>query len=238
MSAESKSAQTSVAPQADVLFVHIPKTGGMSLYNSMARWFGAEASLRYPRSTDEFKQKFLQLSDEELHRIRLICGHFDLPFWLQRKLGDRFVISLVREPVERVLSTYRYAKSWTQHPRHGLVGEMSVAEYVDSQVSDPTRHNGQCRRLCGAGDFHAAREMALRHIDVLGALELIGMLSRAIGDRLGVPLDIRSDNLSPDPRPKREDLDASLLAKLQSCNTEDYKLWAWVIESNLVRGHR
>jgi len=64
------------------------------------------------------------------------------------------------------------------------------------------------------------------------------MLTRAIGDRLGVPLDIRSDNLSPDPRPKREDLDASLLAKLQSCNTEDYKLWAWVIESNLVRGHR
>ena len=138
----------------------------------MAQWYGADASLRYLRSSDEFKQQFLQLSDEELDWIWLICGHFDLPFWLQRKLGDRFVISLVRELVERVLYTYRYAKSWKQHPRHGLVEQMSVEEYVNSQFSDATRHNGQCRRLCAAGDFQTAREMALRHIDLLGALEL------------------------------------------------------------------
>ncbi len=227
-----------VTPRVDVLFVHIQKTGGMSLYNSMAQWFGGAHSLRYRQSSEEFRQAFLRLTDEEIAGLRLLCGHFDLPFWLKRKLADRFVVSLVREPVERLLSAYRYARSWTEHPRHDVVGQMSLAEYVDAHVNDASRHNWQCRKLCGSPDFGAARAMAQRQVDLLGAVELIGMLTDALTEALGVPLEVRNDNASPDQRPRREDLDATLLSRLQACNVEDYKLWAHVIEQNLVRGHR
>jgi len=234
----SISSPKDVTPRVDVLFVHIQKTGGMSLYNSMAQWFGGARSLRFQRSSEEFRQQFLRLTDGEIANLRLLSGHFELPFWLQRKLADRFVVSLVREPVERVLSAYRYAKSWKEHRRHDVVGQMSVAEFVDAHVNDTSRHNWQCRKLCGSADFGAARAMAERQVDLLGAVELMGVLTEALSDALGVPLQGRTDNASPDQRPRREDLDATLISRLQSCNVEDYKLWTHVIEKNLVRGHR
>jgi hypothetical protein len=232
-----KSLRNEVTPRVDVLFVHIQKTGGMSLYNSMVQRFGGAHSLRYKRSTDEFRQAFLRLTDEQIAGYRLLAGHFELPFWLQRKLAGRFVVSLVREPVERLLSAYRYARSWTEHPRHDIVRQMSIAQYVDAHVNDPTRHNWQCRMLCGSPDFLASRAMAQQRIDLLGAAELIGPLTEALAHALGVTLEVRYDNTSPDQRPRREDLDPSVLSKLQACNVEDYKLWTHVIERNLVRGH-
>jgi hypothetical protein len=203
----------------------------------MAKQFGSERSLRYPRSTDTFKQQFLRLSDEELHRYRLISGHFTLPFWLQRDLGGRVIVSLVREPVERALSTYRYIRSWSGHPRHALVGHMGVADYVNYYVADTARHNAQCQSFCESGDFLAAREMAQKQIDLLGSVEDIAMLTQALGERLGAPLNLGVENRSTLEHPKRSDLDAGLIARLESCNVEDRKLWAYVNERGLVRGH-
>ena len=58
----------------------------------------------------------------------------------------------------------------------------------------------------------------------------MGMVTDALSDALGVPLEGRTDNASPDQRPRREDLDAALLSKLLACNVEDYKLWTYVVE--------
>jgi len=237
-SKSSASDSHGLTPRVDVLFVHIQKTGGMSLYNSMAERFGGASSRRFQRSSEEFRQQFLQLTDDEIARLRLLSGHFELPFWLQRRLSDRFVVSLVREPVGRVLSAYRYAKSWPDHRRHDDVGRMTIDEYVAAHVADAGRHNWQCRKLCGTPDFALAKAMVERQVDLLGAVELIGLFTDALADALGVPLDIRTDNASSDSRPRRDDLDAAVVTKLQTCNVEDYKLWAHVIERHLVRGHR
>jgi hypothetical protein len=79
--------------------------------------------------------------------------------------------------------------------------------------------------------------MAQQHIDLLGSVENIAMLTRAIGERLGVTLDLGIENRSTLQNPKRSDLDPALLARLESCNVEDRKLWAYVNERALVRGH-
>src|SRR5439155_2591255 len=70
-----KSLRNEATPRADVLFVHIQKTGGMSLYNSMVPWFGGAHSLRYKRSTEEFREAFLRLADEQIAGYRLLAGH-------------------------------------------------------------------------------------------------------------------------------------------------------------------
>jgi hypothetical protein len=203
----------------------------------MAKQFGPGQSLRYPRSTEEFKQQFLRLSDDELRRHRLISGHFNLPFWLQRDLGGRVTVTLVREPIERILSTYRYTMSFAGHPRHAMVRNMGVAGFVDHYLAETGRHNGQCQFLCGSGDFLAAREIAKKHIDLLGSVEDIALLTEALSERLGVSLDLGMENRSTHEHPKRSDLDAALIARLESCNVEDCKLWAYVSERGLVRGH-
>ena len=79
--------------------------------------------------------------------------------------------------------------------------------------------------------------MAQKQIDLLGSVEQIALLTNALSERLGVPLDLGMENRSVVEHPKRSDLDAALIAKLESCNAEDCKLWAYVIERGLVRGH-
>lgn len=230
-------ARGAATPRRDVLFVHIQKTAGMSLYNSMAEQFGAAHSRRFQRSSEEFRRQFLALGDDEIAGLRLLSGHFELPFWLRRKLSNRFVVSLLREPVERVLSAYRYAKSWPGHRRHDDIGAMTVDEYIAAHAADASRHNWQCRKFCGVPDFAAAKAMIDRQVDLVGTVELMGEFTEALADALDVPLAIRSDNRSPDASPRRDDLDAAQITRLQQCNVEDYKLWAHVIERHLVRGH-
>jgi hypothetical protein len=113
---------------------------------------------------------------------------------------------------------------------------MSIEQYVEHQTSDASRPNVQCRTLCGRADFKAAREMIDKHIHLLGAVELLGMFTQALGEALGVSLDVGKDNTTCGDRLKRESLDPSLISRLQSANVEDYKLWTYVIEKNLVRG--
>ena len=79
--------------------------------------------------------------------------------------------------------------------------------------------------------------MAQGHVDLLGSVEAMGAFTKALGERLGLSLEPRLDNRSLVQSPTRDDLESALLAKLMSSNVEDYKLWAYVMEGNLIHGH-
>jgi hypothetical protein len=226
----------SASPRHAVLFVHIQKTAGMSLYNALARAFAPGESMRFERSQEAFKQQFLAMPEAELKRYRLLSGHFNLPLWLSRDLGPRLVLSAVREPVDRVLSTYRYMRSWKGHRRHASAGQLDIAGFVDDYANDPSRHNVQCMRLCGAPEFARAKAMAARAIDILGAVEAMPQLVAAIDAALGVAIDVGVDNRSAIQEPRREAIDPALIARLRDCNAEDAKLFDYVMAEGVVRG--
>ena len=236
MTVESPVAGSLPSPRHDVLFVHIQKTGGISLYNALARAFGAGRSMRFERSSEAFRAQYLAMPDAEIARYRLLSGHFNLPFWLQRDLGPRVVVSMVREPVERVLSTYRYMRSWKGHRRHASAGQLDVAGFVDDYAQDTTRHNVQCTRLCGAPDFERARAMAGNSIDLLGSVEALPQLAQALDECLGVALDVGVDNRSAIQSPRVDELEPALLDRLRECNAEDRKLFDYVVARGVVHG--
>ncbi len=225
------------APRHDVLFVHIQKTAGISLYNAIARAFGPERSMRFARSSDAYKEQYLAMTDAELRHFRFLSGHFNLPFWLRRDLGPRVVVSVLREPVERVLSTYRYIRSWKGHRRHASAGQMSIEAFVDDYVADTARHNVQCTRLCGAPDCERALAAAHAHVDLLGSVEALPLLTAELAALLGAAIEAGVDNRSSVDSPRRADLDAKLAAALLACNAEDAKLWHHVSAHGVVRGH-
>jgi Galactose-3-O-sulfotransferase len=105
---EAMAAQTET-----VIFLHIPKVGGMTLYKILERHYSRAQTLTFDGS-DGQKTRFERLPVAERGRYRLIRGH--LYFGLHRLVPDTSVyITFLRNPVERVHSFYYYARSKPDH---------------------------------------------------------------------------------------------------------------------------
>ena len=106
-----------------VYFMHIPKTAG----SSIARYF----QLTYPTheicplwSWDDLTA----LSRAQLDSYRVFCGHFQgyLPGYLRRNLT---LLTMLRDPLERTLSCYWYARSNPGYPFHSQAMALSLRQY-------------------------------------------------------------------------------------------------------------
>jgi hypothetical protein len=132
-----------------LIFLHIPKTAGSTVVHVLEQQYGLEGLLKMYDST--FGDEVAALSDEELSRTRAIVGHFY--FGLHNRLPRpcRY-LTFLREPVERVVSHYEFARRRPEHYLHQQASTMSLPDYVRfCGAAEP--NNDQTRLL-------ADREMA------------------------------------------------------------------------------
>ena len=106
--------------QPNLIFLHIGKTGGSTLATILNRIFSPNSffykyvipisqnpSLLGIWSIQKVKSELLNVSIEEKLSWEYIGGH--LPFGIHEYLGARsYYVTLLRDPVERVLSSYYY----------------------------------------------------------------------------------------------------------------------------------
>src|SRR6266480_7471713 len=115
-----------------VIFLHLPKAAGSTL-NRLIEW---EYPLFPMYSIDpvffEWSWAHLQrLSKERLRRIRVFKGH--MLFGLHAILPQPATyITVLREPVDRVLSAFYFMRSYTLHPLYWRLkfGNYSHEDYV------------------------------------------------------------------------------------------------------------
>jgi len=88
-----------------ILSVHIPKTGGITLFNLLEQRFGKGLLADYP---DRHEMEGCTDLVEAIH------GHFEIADYLKRSPGAR-IITFLREPLDRALSHYYY---WLNPPAH------------------------------------------------------------------------------------------------------------------------
>lgn len=93
-----------VTSDSPLIFMHIPKTGGMSMFTSLATIWGVAISDLYDISDESSGKAFDALKNS--NNI-VYCGHysFGLHEWLER---PSYYISWLREPVARINSLYHY----------------------------------------------------------------------------------------------------------------------------------
>jgi hypothetical protein len=91
-----------------LVFLHLAKTGGTTLDHHFAQAFAADEIC--PKNSDLY-----DLSTEELARYRYFSGHFVYD-QLRRIPGPIFTVTVLRNPIERVISNYYFLKRHT--PRH------------------------------------------------------------------------------------------------------------------------
>lgn len=127
-----------------LIFTHIPKTGGTSLRAVLGR--------HYPRHTVHFKDNnnylnarhILTLPQAERDGLRLIAGH--LSYGIHAYLtGESVYITLLRDPVKRLISNYFFARSLPHHKQHENAMRLSLEEFVQ----DPLQNQAVTRALYG-----------------------------------------------------------------------------------------
>jgi hypothetical protein len=162
--------------QPVVVFLHVPKTAGQTLYAILARQYNQAATAMITDASDPLSP-FAEVS----RRIPpvLVRGH--ILYGVHEKLGiDPVYITILREPVSRVVSTYRYIKRSSNHPLHAVVHDrsMSLSAFVESDIDREEVVNGQTRQLAGRLDVDPDNETLVIAKRNLQGLAVVGLTER------------------------------------------------------------
>jgi len=125
------SAAAGDGPARPIVFLHIPKTAGLSLRSVLERVYAGYPYEFIGNLGDEHKE-FAARPLAERARFALISGH--LPWGAQVLVPDSRAITFVRDPVERVISAYYFNKRAPNALHHRTINDkgLTLADVVDS----------------------------------------------------------------------------------------------------------
>ena len=161
-------------------------------------------------------------------------------------------ITMLREPVERVLSLYSHCRLSEHYLGPALAGK-DIAYFLTSGVS-ATGDNGMVRQLCGRDEFYQkpghemkipvgqvtradleAAKRNLRACAVVGVSEQFPAFMAAMRHRFGWrSTHWRNENVTRWPRLRRGDLDGRQRQAVEQATALDRELYEFAVE--LVRG--
>lgn len=135
-----------------LIFQHLHRTGGTTLFSIMRRYFDRDAVYRIDefRNAEKYSvEHFLSLSQEERDKIKLLRGH--LPFGMHAYFSHPCdYITILRDPVDRVVSEYSRLALWDDRAHiknfEKLEG-MSFHDFVNGNLA--AVRNYQTRVLSG-----------------------------------------------------------------------------------------
>lgn len=135
-----------------LIFLHIPKTAGSTI-NEVLKWKYKSSETFYMNGWEMKKSilKFKNLPHQKRDKIKLIVGH--IPFGVHQALSNPSAyITMLRQPVDRVVSLYYYILRDPNHYLHEQIisSQISLEDFVISRMT-PELDNGQTRLLSGVG---------------------------------------------------------------------------------------
>jgi len=218
-----------IRPPSDaeaVIFLHVPKTAGTTL-NRLIEW---EYGLFEMYSLDpvffRWSAAHLRtLSKGRLNKIRVVKGH--MLFGLHEILPQPAIyITVLRDPVERVLSAFYFIRSYKWHPLYWKFKRENWT--LEDFVTRLPRENVQCKMVAGAWEepctaemFEQAKRNLDKHFSVVGLTERFEETLALMKLRFGWKLKSYSSFNVTRSRPKRRDLPQATLDLISDKNTFD-----------------
>lgn len=223
-------------PRRKTFLMHIPKNAGHSLASSIG-W-------SYPR-----ERKLLAIGRGEQDGSVSVSDLLEMPYgqfardfdfsyahltydqlckWSDGRLFQDFaVITLIRDPLERALSTYAYILERPQHEAYDMVrGIGSLRAFLTTPDFHPQANRAQCEWICGSTSFADATKV-LPHFFAFPTVEYIPTFMREFHKGIGGELDVGNwINTSNSPA-LIHDLDGTMAAAFYETQIDDLQLYLW-----------
>ncbi len=174
------------------VFLHIPKTAGTTMRGVFKDMFGAHYHLYDPEADRKPGPdgKFAFEHPGFFDRMLLMAGHFSRFSPVVRAVSGRRIVfvSVVRDPVRRVVSYYDYLR---RNPTHPLCQEVK-----DRTLFQAFAAPGQFRRVCeneqlrilfGTGPNSDPETMLAKFNYIVASSEHLAQLTAAVSGLSGMP---------------------------------------------------
>jgi len=216
---------TSSGKPGKVFFLHLPKCAGTSLWNVFNGLVGRRRA--FQAFNAERMRELTEMEPARRNSLRMVGGHFDLAAYRGLfDLSQYYCVTTFREPFERAVSEYHYARGNPNHSDHDRISKQSLREFLAHEPNPITR------TLCGSPDAAAAaavvNEVFDRWVFVDNLSSLVASVCGHLGKRVrALPhmnIGPRSVNATAVDDEHRE-----LIAKFHAADVELY---------NILRGER
>jgi predicted RNA binding protein YcfA (HicA-like mRNA interferase family) len=225
-----------------ILFDHLPKCGGSTLT--------AYLEEHYPRASIysidglnpvESVMQFKGLHRQDRYGYSLIAGH------LANELIDFadpacLKVTILRDPVERIVSHYFYARNDSRHYLHSIIhsSKMSLDCYVGSDISDELR-NWYTTHFSGLPldvaeqkpeeSIEKAAKVLLKHYDVVGFLDNFSLFIDSLRRQANLACEYDGNRVNVgERRPCVESVPQSSIERIKQVNFLDIALYERVSE--------
>lgn len=218
-----------------LIFLHLLKTGGTSLFRLLRQHYREEVTFHYSQKPEKTLDYFDNLPQEKRDQLKFLHGHLHFGFHKRLRQPSRY-ITMLRKPVNRIVSQYFFLH---QNPNRYLPEEArckTLQEYLDLGLIE--LDNDQTRRI--AGDISHSFKFGECTSDLLDIAKqnltqclMVGITERfdesliVLKHALGLENILYSRFNENFRRPRLEEIDARQIELIQTYNQLDEELYRY-----------
>lgn len=197
-----------------VVSIHIPKTAGQTLLQLLELAYGKEQVLHVNRGW--LKRKQQSIGNLNPQQYQVLHGHLPYRAFLAPYLhSEAKIITFMRDPVERVLSNFRY---YRKMKAERLKAGKTVRHHYDLEtfIELEERRNVMARFLDG---------LELTGLFFLGLQEQFGQDVRLLSKKLSWELPETAFQIKKNPTPSTDETDKAIRQRIAALNQADIELY-------------
>jgi hypothetical protein len=225
-----------------VFFLHIPKCAGTTLTEEIIKkkFKPHQSIIFYEHGTEVLIDRLKGMSRKEQEKIKCIAGHFAFGIHRYYTVGPVTYITLLRDPIERVISHYYFVLRREEHYLHKIVKEKNytLEEYVENKLTVEL-NNGQTRILAGIGwgaefgkcpstMFEKAKENLETYFTAVGISERFDGFLELLNHKMGWEIPEYQNRNVRQQNSRATEIDNKTLEVIRKYNRFDIELYKYV----------
>lgn len=199
----------------------MPKSGGSTLTSIIRKNFSEREILPYFHYKDNFEQILKQVN---INKIKIIHGHY--LFGIHERINRPFsCFTILRHPVERVVSLYYYLKS-IDGKNYDKYRKMTLDEFIKNKIEANIQTGFLSGNINNPSVLKAVRNLR-KHFDVVGTTEQFNETLFLLGKRYGwTQLHYKRVNVTIS-RPKIEEISEETKKLIEKVHCKDLLVYQY-----------